>query len=174
MKWDFLHFDTSSSYCIYTEMFELFSIKGIRGVSKIKDGYNPATWMLEVTAAAQEAALGVNFTYVYKNSELYQYVHLSTVSKDDNFLLEFKLINVECFRTNKALIKELSSPPPDSKDLYFPTPYSQSIYTQCMACLWKQHWSYWRNPLYTAVKLFFTTFISLMFGTIFWDLGSKR
>ncbi|CBI19528.3 unnamed protein product, partial [Vitis vinifera] len=45
--------------------------EGIDGVSKIKDGYNSATWMLEVTSAAQEAALGINFTDVYKNSELY-------------------------------------------------------------------------------------------------------
>ncbi|KAG5540567.1 hypothetical protein RHGRI_020697 [Rhododendron griersonianum] len=46
--------------------------KGINGVSKIKDGYNPATWMLEVTSVAQEAALGVDFAQVYKNSELYR------------------------------------------------------------------------------------------------------
>ncbi|XAR69347.1 Xenobiotic-transporting ATPase [Bertholletia excelsa] len=122
--------------------------EGINGVNKIKDGYNPATWMLEVTSSAQETALGVNFTDIYKNSELY--------------------------RRNKDLIKELSLPAPGSKDLHFPTKYSQSFLTQCMACLWKQHWSYWRNPPYIAVRIFFTTFIALMFGTIFWDLGSKR
>ncbi|KAF2320726.1 hypothetical protein GH714_030359 [Hevea brasiliensis] len=44
----------------------------IEGVPRIKDGYNPATWMLEVSTAAQEAALGVNFTDIYKNSELYR------------------------------------------------------------------------------------------------------
>ncbi|KAL5539498.1 hypothetical protein UlMin_043230 [Ulmus minor] len=120
----------------------------INGVPKIKDGYNPATWMLEITSSAQEEALGVNFTEIYKNSEIY--------------------------RRNKALIKELSAPPPGSKDLYFPTQYSQSFFTQCMACLWKQHLSYWRNPPYTAVRLMFTTFIALIFGTIFWDLGTKR
>jgi hypothetical protein len=38
----------------------------------IKDGYNPATWMLEVTSAAKEANLKVNFTDVYKNSELHR------------------------------------------------------------------------------------------------------
>ncbi|KAI6680129.1 hypothetical protein NL676_034010 [Syzygium grande] len=122
--------------------------EGISGIPTIKDGYNPATWMLEVTTAAQEEILGVNFTEVYRNSEL--------------------------FRRNKALINELSTPPPGSKDLYFPTQYSQSFFTQCMACLWKQHWSYWRNPAYTAVRLLFTIFIALMFGTIFWNLGSKR
>ncbi|KAG5244333.1 pleiotropic drug resistance protein [Salix suchowensis] len=119
----------------------------IEGVPKIKDGYNPATWMLEVTSAAQEALLTDNFADIYKNSELY--------------------------RKNKAFIKELSAPPPGSKDLYFPTRYSQS-FTQFMACLWKQHLSYWRNPSYNAVRLLFTTFIALMFGTIFWKLGSKR
>jgi len=41
-------------------------------VPKIKNGYNPATWMLEVTSEAQEATLGVNFTEIYKNSDLYR------------------------------------------------------------------------------------------------------
>lgn len=47
-------------------------MKGIQGVSKIKDGYNPATWMLEVTASAQEIAIGIDFAQVYKNSDLYR------------------------------------------------------------------------------------------------------
>ncbi|KAL0554085.1 hypothetical protein IC582_007996 [Cucumis melo] len=120
----------------------------IKGVAKIKDQYNPATWMLEVTSPAQELALGVDFTDLYKNSELY--------------------------RRNKMLIEELSRPTPDSKDLYFSTKYSRSLYTQFVACLWKQHWSNWRNPSYSAVRLLFTVVIALMFGTMFWDLGSKR
>ncbi|XP_062165228.1 pleiotropic drug resistance protein 1-like isoform X1 [Alnus glutinosa] len=125
-----------------------YLISFFEGVSKIRDGYNPATWMLEVTTPAQETALGVNFTDAYKNSELY--------------------------RRNKAMIKELSKPQPGSKDLYFPTRYSQSLLNQCMACLWKQHWSYWRNPQYSAVRLLFTIFTALTLGTIFWGLGSKR
>ncbi|XP_035539394.1 pleiotropic drug resistance protein 1-like isoform X1 [Juglans regia] len=121
--------------------------EGTEGVKKITDGYNPATWMLEVTSQGEEIALGVDFTDVYKNSELY--------------------------RRNKALIKELSKPAPGSKDLYFSTQFSQSFWTQCMACLWKQRWSYWRNTPYTAVRFLFTVFIALTFGTMFWDLGSK-
>ncbi|XP_002527330.2 pleiotropic drug resistance protein 1 [Ricinus communis] len=122
--------------------------EGIEGVSKIKDGYNPATWMLEVTSTAQELAMGIDFSDIYKNSELY--------------------------RRNKAMIKELSIPAPGLNDLYFPTKYSQSFFTQCLACLWKQRLSYWRNPPYTAVRFLFTSFIALMFGTIFWELGSRR
>ncbi|PHU09680.1 Pleiotropic drug resistance protein 3 [Capsicum chinense] len=47
--------------------------EGIDGVPKIKDGYNPATWMLEITSVAQEAALGIDFRELYKNSEMYRY-----------------------------------------------------------------------------------------------------
>ncbi|XP_027084814.1 pleiotropic drug resistance protein 1-like [Coffea arabica] len=129
-----------------SELIKYF--EGIDGVSKIRDGYNPATWMLDVTSLAQESALGVNFAELYKSSELH--------------------------RRNKTLIKELSTPAPGSKDLFFPTAYSQPFFTQFTACLWKQHLSYWRNPKYTAVRLIFTTFIALMFGTVFWNLGSKR
>ncbi|KAH9666423.1 ABC transporter G family member 40 [Citrus sinensis] len=121
--------------------------EGIRGVCKIKDGYNPATWMLEVTAPSQETALGIDFADIYKSSELY--------------------------RRNKALIKDISKPAPGSKDLHFATQYAQSFFTQCMACLWKQHWSYWRNPPYSAVRFLFTTIIALAFGTMFWDMGTK-
>ncbi|XP_042517441.1 pleiotropic drug resistance protein 1-like isoform X2 [Macadamia integrifolia] len=128
--------------CHLIEYFE-----AVKGVSKIKGGYNPATWMLEVTTTSQEAALGVSFPEIYKNSELY--------------------------RRNKTMIEELGKPAPGSKDLYFPAQYSKSFVIQCMACLWKQHWSYWRNPPYTLVRLFFTTFIALMLGSMFWGLGSK-
>ena len=71
------------------------------------------------------------------------------------------------------MIQELSTPPPGSSELYFPTKYSLSFLNQCLACLWKMHLSYWRNPPYNAIRLFFTTVIALLFGTIFWDLGGK-
>ncbi|XP_078161527.1 ABC transporter G family member 36-like [Carex rostrata] len=128
-----------------SELIEYF--EAVPGVTKIKDGYNPATWMLEVTSGAQEEALGVDFTQLYKNSELY--------------------------KRNKALIRELSVPPPESSDLSFPTQYSQPFFTQCIACLWKQHLSYWRNPSYTAVRFFFTLVVALLLGSIFWQLGKK-
>ncbi|KAL6334310.1 hypothetical protein AAG906_014711 [Vitis piasezkii] len=104
--------------------------EGIEGISKIKDGYNPATWMLEVTTSAQEVILRVDFTEIYKNSDLYRP------------LFRYSILPT----------------------LLYPI----------LACLWKQRWSYWRNPPYTAVRFLFTTFIALMFGTMFWDLGTKR
>ncbi|XP_058191660.1 pleiotropic drug resistance protein 3-like isoform X2 [Rhododendron vialii] len=44
----------------------------ISGVPTIRNNYNPATWMLEVTSTAAEAELAIDFAQVYKNSILYQ------------------------------------------------------------------------------------------------------
>uniref|UniRef100_A0A0D6R6X5 ABC-2 type transporter transmembrane domain-containing protein n=1 Tax=Araucaria cunninghamii TaxID=56994 RepID=A0A0D6R6X5_ARACU len=123
-------------------------LSAVEGVPSIKEGYNPATWMLEVTSTAEEHRLGVDFGEIYRSSDLY--------------------------RQNMALLDNLGRPTPGIGELHFGTKYSLSFMAQCMACLWKQHWSYWRNPHYTAVRLFYTLVVSLMFGTICWDFGSKR
>ncbi|XP_061340257.1 ABC transporter G family member 39-like isoform X2 [Gastrolobium bilobum] len=117
--------------------------EAIAGVPKIKDGYNPATWMLEISTPSIEAQLDVDFAEIYANSTLYQ--------------------------RNQELIKELSTPLPGSMDLFFSTRYSQSFFVQLKACFWKQHWSYWRNPQYIAIRLFLTLVIGVIFGLIFWN-----
>ncbi|KAM1255654.1 hypothetical protein ACFX1Q_029901 [Malus domestica] len=121
--------------------------EAIPGVPKIKDGYNPATWMLDVSSAAVEAQNDVDFAEIFANSDLY--------------------------RRNQELIKELSTPQPGSKDLHFPTQFSQSFLTQCKACFWKQHWSYWRNSQYNAIRFFMTISVGVIFGIIFWNKGKK-
>lgn len=122
--------------------------EAIPGVPKIKDGYNPAAWMLEVTNPLMENCLGVDFADYYRKSKLFQ--------------------------QNRNLVENLSKPSSESKELSFPTKYSQSYLVQYFACLWKQNLSYWRNPQYTAVRFFYTVIISLMFGTICWGFGSRR
>ncbi|CAN6452397.1 unnamed protein product [Victoria cruziana] len=121
--------------------------QAIPGVPEIGDGDNPANWMLEVTNAASEAQLGLDFAVTYSNSSLY--------------------------RENMELINELSTPLPGSKDLFFPTRHAQSFVSQCRACFWKQSRSYWRNPQYNALRFFMTIATGLIFGTIFWGAGSK-
>ncbi|KAK2978894.1 hypothetical protein RJ640_030943 [Escallonia rubra] len=121
--------------------------EAVPGVPKIKDGLNPATWMLDVTAPQVEAQLNVDFAEVYASSPLYL--------------------------RNQELIKELSTPPPGSNDLYFATKYSQPFIVQCKACVWKQHWSYWRNPKYNAIRFLMTVVIGILFGVIFWKKGTK-
>ncbi|GAB2272212.1 ABC transporter G member 34 [Dionaea muscipula] len=121
--------------------------EAIEGIPKIKDGYNPATWMLEISTQQAESQLGVDFADLYAKSPLHQ--------------------------RNQGLITELSTPAPGSKDLYFPTKYSQPFLSQCKACFWKQHWSYWRNPSYNAVRFFMTVVVGLLFGIIFLNVGKN-
>ncbi|GAB2300384.1 ABC transporter G member 32 [Dionaea muscipula] len=128
--------------CKLIEFFEAV------GVPKIRPGYNPATWMLEVTSTAEESRLGVDFAEVYQKSNLFQ--------------------------RNRELVDRLSRPNDNSKELSFPTKYSRPFFDQFLACFWKQNLSYWRNPHYTAVRFFYTVIISLMLGTICWKFGSKR
>ncbi|KAF3450694.1 hypothetical protein FNV43_RR06783 [Rhamnella rubrinervis] len=120
----------------------------IPGVPKIKPKYNPATWMLEVSSIGAEMRLKMDFAEYYNTSSLHQ--------------------------RNKALVKELSTPPPGAKDLYFPTQYSQSTWGQFKSCLWKQWWTYWRSPDYNLVRYFFTLTAALLLGSIFWKVGTKR
>ncbi|XWS53454.1 hypothetical protein CRYUN_Cryun10bG0002800 [Craigia yunnanensis] len=121
--------------------------QNIPGVPKIKDNYNPATWMLEVTSKSSEAETGIEFADIYKSSTL--------------------------FKENKELVKQLSSPPPGSKDLQFPTRFPQNGWEQFKACLWKQHLSYWRSPSYNLTRIFFLSASSVLFGILFWQQGKK-
>ncbi|KAK7344840.1 hypothetical protein VNO77_14984 [Canavalia gladiata] len=121
--------------------------EAINGIPKIKDEYNPATWMLEITSPVVESQLNIDFAELYTKSDLYQ--------------------------KNQELIKELCMPVTGTKDLYFPSKYSQSFVSQCKACFWKQYCSYWRNPQYNAVRFFITIVIGIIFGLIYWDKGKK-
>ncbi|KAK2364343.1 pleiotropic drug resistance protein [Trifolium repens] len=121
--------------------------EAIEGVPKIKVGYNPAAWMLEISSPSTEAQLGVDFAEIYANSAFY--------------------------RRNQGLIEEISTPAPGSADLFFPTKYSQPFYEQFKACFWKQYWSYWRNPPYNCARFIFTISIGLLFGLIFWNKGQN-
>ncbi|KAJ7564272.1 hypothetical protein O6H91_02G010500 [Diphasiastrum complanatum] len=128
------------------ELIEYF--EAIPGIPKMKDGSNPATWMLDITSPAAEQRLGIDFAKHYQNSSLYQ--------------------------QNNALVKELSHPAPGAVDLLFKTQYSKSFLSQFKACLWKQYWTYWRSPDYNGVRFLFTAISSLVFGTVFWRFGHKR
>ena len=51
----------------------MHTMQDVEGVPAIKDGYNPATWALDVTNSAAERRLGVDFADVYEGSSLYRW-----------------------------------------------------------------------------------------------------
>ncbi|XP_031256351.1 pleiotropic drug resistance protein 3-like [Pistacia vera] len=140
----------SGGRIIYCGPLDLHSSKviqyfeNISGVPKIKDNYNSATWMLEVTSKSVEAELQVDFAQIYNESTLSQ--------------------------ENKELVRRLSSPS-GSKDLHFPTRFPQNSWGQFKACYWKLHLSYWRSPSYNLARILFVTALSLLSGICF---GSKE
>ncbi|EMS48002.1 Pleiotropic drug resistance protein 5 [Triticum urartu] len=48
------------------------ALQEIPGVAKITKGYNPATWMLEVSSTLAEAHLSIDFAEIYANSVLHR------------------------------------------------------------------------------------------------------
>ncbi|KAG2721210.1 hypothetical protein I3843_02G058000 [Carya illinoinensis] len=128
-----------------SKLIEYF--EGISGVPKIKNNYNPATWMLEFTSASVEAEIGLDFAKIYKESPLY--------------------------RDTIELVQQLSEPQPGSSDLQFPSRFPQSGWVQFIACLWKQHLSYWRSPEYNLARFVFVIAAALVFGAVFWQKGKE-
>ncbi|CAL9060868.1 unnamed protein product [Musa banksii] len=69
--------------------------------------------------------------------------------------------------------RELSKIRPNSEDLHFASEYWQNFGSQCSACLWKLHKSYWKNPEFNVVRFVTTVGTSNLFGTVFCKIGSN-
>ncbi|XP_078433671.1 ABC transporter G family member 34-like isoform X2 [Wolffia australiana] len=122
--------------------------ESIPGVPKIKEGQNPASWALEITTPSMEEKLKLDFADTYIKSSVYQH--------------------------SQSIIEELSTPCPDSEDLFFRSKYSTNFAFQFKACFWKQYWSYWRNPSYNTVRFAATVVMALLLGSLFWSVGLQR
>ncbi|MBA0759788.1 hypothetical protein Gotri_022622 [Gossypium trilobum] len=101
----------------------------------------------EVTNPFVEAQLGVDFSYLYKQSHMYP--------------------------RNNELDNELKVPKQGSKELCFTTRFPQNGWEQFKTCLWKQHLSYWRNPAYSLGHMVFSIISSLFYGMLLWNKGQK-
>jgi hypothetical protein len=51
----------------------LLSLQGLPAVPKLKEGLNPATWMLQISTPGMEKVIGVDFAVAYKSSATYRY-----------------------------------------------------------------------------------------------------
>ncbi|KAJ4849439.1 hypothetical protein Tsubulata_041604, partial [Turnera subulata] len=123
------------------------SSQSIPRVPNIKQNYNPATWMLDITSPSSQALLGLDFASLYQESHL--------------------------FKENEELVNKLRTPPEGSEELQFSTRFPQNGWQQFKACLWKQSLSYWRSPSYNLARFAFVTVCSLIFGALLWRKGKK-
>ena len=152
--------------------------------------------MLEATSASVEKEHKIDFAKIYKESPLYQWAPSCLtyfIEKKINFMkiwffrfylchgnYTIEIVLISCyellfaiiiFRDTVELVQQLSEPQPDSKDLHFPTRFPQNFMGQFMACLWKQHLSYWRSPEYNLARFVFMILASILFGAVFWQKG---
>ncbi|GJZ03431.1 AAA+ ATPase domain-containing protein, partial [Tanacetum coccineum] len=74
---------------------------------------------------------------------------------------------------SQELIREISTPSSGSKDLVYFTQYPQPFLVQFKACLWKQHWSYWRNLQYNVIRFAITVLTTAILGVVFFRKGEK-
>ncbi|CAI5487608.1 unnamed protein product [Closterium sp. Naga37s-1] len=121
--------------------------QAVPSVPRIPTGYNPATWMLDITTPAASERTGVDFVDLYHKSDL--------------------------FKRNQELVESLRTPPPGQNDLHFATEHSTSFFTQFYVNLWKRAAMYWRAPDYNAVRYIFCTVFALLIGLVFFGLGKK-
>ncbi|XAR49749.1 hypothetical protein NMG60_11033040 [Bertholletia excelsa] len=121
--------------------------QSIPSIPAIRENYNPATWMLEITTEDVEAQLGLDFAEVYKKSHLY--------------------------KDNLDLVRHLSKPATSAKELHFSSCFPQNSLEQYKACLWKQNLSYWRSPAYNFTRLCFVAISSGLLGVLMRQKGKN-
>lgn len=124
-------------------------LEGYPGVAPIKAGYNPATWMLEVTGGSMATsfkAADVDFPTAYLESTLYA--------------------------ENVKRMEELAaSSAKTSPELTVGGRYATSIRTQSRELLKKYFAYYWRAPHYNFVRILMTLIIALIYGLTYLNEG---
>lgn len=118
------------------------------GVPAIKPGYNPATWMLEVTGGSMATtfkAADIDFPLEYSKCAL----------KEQN------LSNME------VLVQESLK----STVLTIDQQYATSFGTQAKMLLKKYFAFYWRAPHYNFIRIIMTLTIALIYGLIYLNEG---
>lgn len=129
-------------------------LQAVPGCVKMKEGFNPATWMLEVTGGAiavTAKAVDVNWPDLYSSSQLCASNHAyadQLVARD----------------------REVKKP------LEVSGVYAVSFGMQCSA-LFRKFWAaYWRMPSYNYIRYVMTIVVACIYGSIYYkaaDFGSS-
>mmetsp|Transcript_17709 Transcript_17709/g.49550 ORF Transcript_17709/g.49550 Transcript_17709/m.49550 type:complete len:1558 (-) Transcript_17709:317-4990(-) len=134
--------DESSSLISY--------FRGYKGVEPVPVGYNPATWMLEVTGGAPQtliAAAPYNFADEWVTNEV------STK------------ISAECDEINARCLKE-------EEAVKVSGVYAQPFFPQLKEMFGRVNLMYWRAPSYNLTRLVLAVVYAGLFGSLYWQAGN--
>lgn len=124
-------------------------LESFPGVPPIKSGYNPATWMLEVTGGSMATTFkpaDIDFPAEYRDGKL----HKQSLEKMEIVA---------------------SSGVQDTKPLSLDSKYATSYGMQARELLRKYFLFYWRAPHYNFVRVLMTLIIALIYGLIYLNAG---
>ncbi|KAG0460355.1 hypothetical protein HPP92_020243 [Vanilla planifolia] len=121
--------------------------EAIPQVPKFQRDQNPAAWMLDITSSIMEYNLQIDYAVIYQNSVIY--------------------------RENMDMVEKLSGRRTHQQEQSFLTEHYLNFKSQCLVCMWKQQKSYWKNPEHNIVRFITTLSTSLLFGVVFWQIGTN-
>lgn len=123
----------------------LYYLEATPGVQPMRDGVNPANWMLEcIGAGIEPAAQALDFAEYYRDHAL--------------------------ARRNEELCEALSCPASDTQlPISFETRYAAPLPVQLRACMLKAVTNYWRSPNYNFTRMFISVLVAVVFGSVFHD-----
>lgn len=121
-------------------------LESIPGTVPLKEGINPANWMLEVVNGGKSGSMDVNYADVF---------NLSQLRKD-------------CIDD----VEKLMLPQSGVRIVEFDEKFSAPLTTQFRECLKKNMRSYWRNPSFNTTRYVMTVVLALIYGSMYWDVGN--
>ncbi|CAI5700434.1 unnamed protein product [Peronospora effusa] len=117
-------------------------LESIEGVTKLKDNYNPATWMLEVTGAGVGNSNGdeTDFVAVFKSSKHFQFLK-SNLDQDG-----------------------VSRPSMDLPELTYTDKRAATEFTQMKFLMQRFFTMYWRTASYNLTRFSLFLILGILFG----------
>lgn len=150
------------------EYFERFP-----GVAAIQPGYNPASWMLEVTGAATSTVFtsaALDFSEEYTKGELYKENEETIAAFIEEGTKEDHNDNADGNGNGgrQSLAAMVKTSTGNDKEIKSAT----SSNTQRTELLKKYWLIYWRSPSYNYIRILMTLAIALVYGLIFLNKGN--
>ncbi|POM74939.1 Pleiotropic drug resistance protein ABC Superfamily, partial [Phytophthora palmivora] len=127
--------------------------EAIPGVQRITDGYNPATWMMEVIGAGVASQHQVGQSNEERQGTDFVKYFNTSANKE---LLDAKMAEAGLFQPSEQL-----------KPVSFSKKRAASNNTQLRFLLDRFFTLYWRTPSYNLTRLFISVFLGLVFGLVY-------
>ncbi|RLN97073.1 hypothetical protein BBJ28_00013635, partial [Nothophytophthora sp. Chile5] len=144
-------------------MVEYF--ESIASVPRITEGYNPATWMLEVIGAGVASQRQVATATVSDNSAALD--PQQTSADDVNFVQCFNASANKMLLDDKLLEPGLFQPSEHLEPLNYSNKRAASNAIQLRFLLQRFFVTYWRTPSYNLTRFGIALFLGLIFGFVY-------